>query len=238
MRIRNFISAAAAVLALVGLATTAMAAPVTTPAGIGPGDQYRLAFVTSLTMNPQSSDIADYNDFVTSVANGVAELAALGTTWTAIGSTASVDARDNTSTNPNTDGVGVPIYLLDGTTKIADDYADLWDGHIAGAIAVYETGAPYAGADVVWTGTDNDGTASPVLWNSGPLGSAVPTYGDPYDQWAWVNYAGWAQTDYASSIFAISGLLPVPASDVPAPGGLVLFGFGLAVLVRARRRSA
>ena len=39
------------------------------------------------------------------------------------GCTAAVDARDNTSTT----GTGVPIYWLDGT-KVADDYADFYDG--------------------------------------------------------------------------------------------------------------
>ena len=44
-----------------------------------------------------------------------------------VGCTAAVDARDNTGTNTNTDGTGVPIYWLNGN-KAADDNADFYDG--------------------------------------------------------------------------------------------------------------
>ena len=40
-----------------------------------------------------------------------------------VGSTAAVDARDNTKTT----GTGVPIYWLNGA-KVADNYADFYDG--------------------------------------------------------------------------------------------------------------
>ena len=109
---------------------TADAAPITLPIGLNPGDEYRLAFVTSTTRDATSTDIAVYNAFVTAAANTQAELLALGTTWTAIASTFTVDARDNTATNPIEDGAGVPIYLLDGLTKIADNYSDLWDSSL------------------------------------------------------------------------------------------------------------
>ena len=84
------------------------------------GDQYRLIFVTSQSRNAFANSIANYNSWVRGIANGVTELAALGTTWMAIGSTAAVDARDNTGTNPNV-STGVPIYLLDGSTKVVDN---------------------------------------------------------------------------------------------------------------------
>ena len=41
-----------------------------------------------------------------------------------VGSTAAVDARDNTSTT----GRGVPIYWLNGA-KVADHYADFYNGN-------------------------------------------------------------------------------------------------------------
>ena len=40
-----------------------------------------------------------------------------------VGSTAAVDARDNTGTT----GTGVPIYWLNGA-KVANNYADFYDG--------------------------------------------------------------------------------------------------------------
>ena len=40
---------------------------------------------------------------------------------------AAVNARNNTGTNTNTTGAGVPIYWLNGN-EVADDYADFYDG--------------------------------------------------------------------------------------------------------------
>lgn len=91
---------AIAVALILGAASESRAVPITQPTGLNPGDQYRLVFATSTTRDATSSNIADYNAFVTGVADSVPELLLLGTTWTAIASTASVDARDNTSTNP------------------------------------------------------------------------------------------------------------------------------------------
>jgi len=55
------------------------AAPVVIPPGLGPGDTYRLALVTSGVRDGNSSNIADYNAFASAAANSVTELAALGT---------------------------------------------------------------------------------------------------------------------------------------------------------------
>ena len=126
-------------LAAAGVSSTAYAMPITVPTGLNPGDQYRLAFVTSTTRDATSTVIADYNAFVTGVANAVTDLAALGTTWTAIASTQTVNARDNTSTDPTTDGTGHSIFLLDGD-KLADDYVDLWDGSIDTSLTVDQFG--------------------------------------------------------------------------------------------------
>ena len=98
------------------------AAPITVPTDLNVGDTYRLAFVTSTTTAATSTDIAFYNAFVTGVANTQAELADLLTTWSVIGSTAALDARDNTGTNPTS--TGVPIYRLDDT-RITDHQTPL-----------------------------------------------------------------------------------------------------------------
>jgi len=121
---------------LFNAASEGFAAPLTLPTSLGPGDTYRLAFVTSTASNSTSTDVADYNAFVTGVANSVPELAALATTWTAIGSTATVDARDNTGTNPGA-GTGVEIYLLNNTL-LASNNLDLWDGSVANSLNVNE----------------------------------------------------------------------------------------------------
>jgi hypothetical protein len=102
------------------------------------GDKYRLIFVTSEKTTFSSTDIATYNTFV----QGLANAAGLGTstlgsvTWKAVGSTATVAARNNTGTNPDVNGPGEPILRMDGTFVIATNYADLWNGiyitHVAG----------------------------------------------------------------------------------------------------------
>jgi hypothetical protein len=84
--------------ALVSADTVSQAQPIPVPSDLDPGDPYRLAFVTSTARDGTSSNIADYNAFVTGVANTVTELAALGAGWTAIVSTDAVDAVDNTDT--------------------------------------------------------------------------------------------------------------------------------------------
>ena len=71
------------------------------------------------------------------------------------------------STGTPTSTSGIPIYLIDdANTKIADNYADLWDGSIDAKIDVTATGAAppeYLGASPgVWTGTLADGEIFPL----------------------------------------------------------------------------
>ena len=54
--------------------TTASAQPITVPAGLHPGDQYRLAFVSSETTQATSTNITVYNNFVNRYANLVPQL--------------------------------------------------------------------------------------------------------------------------------------------------------------------
>ena len=58
-------------------------------------------------------------------ATGHAAIRAYSAGFRVLASTEAVDARDNTATT----GTGVPIYWLDGN-KLADDYADLYDGEL------------------------------------------------------------------------------------------------------------
>jgi hypothetical protein len=155
------------------LVPLASAAPTTLPSDLSPGDEYRLAFYTSTDHDATSGDIADYNLFVTSLANAVAELASLGTTWTLLGSTAAINARDNTSTNPAVDGAGVPIYLLNDT-QLATDYSDLWDGTILTPLTVTEDGV-VDDLRTVWTGSGADGTG----WDGFELGPTAVAFGSP-----------------------------------------------------------
>ncbi|MCB1738411.1 MAG: PEP-CTERM sorting domain-containing protein [Gammaproteobacteria bacterium] len=227
------ISALAVALSVLAiLSGTVHAAPITTPAGISEGDSYRLIFRTSIGRDGTSGDIADYNAFVTSVANSVSELAALGTTWTAVVSTTGIDARDNTGTNPFADGVGEAIYLLDGMTKIADNYADLWDGSIDSFLNIDENGN-FNGGGNTWTGSVIDGTKAPY----GGLGEAAYGYaGLPNATNSnWMQAAAPILTTELQ-FFAISGVLPASSSSVPLPGTLAVLALGLAGMPALRRR--
>jgi PEP-CTERM motif len=208
-----------------GLAWGAHAAPVTVPLGLNPGDEYRLVFVTSTTRDATSTNIADYNAFVSAAANTQQVLVALGTTWTAIASTGAVDARDNTGTNPFV-VTGVPIYLLDGVSLVANDNADLWDAAIANPIMINESGA--ALNTLVWTGTTRFGIAGPGFPQGSPLGSVtndvirgISSSVGP----SWVDGTG-TPAAALSSFYALSGVLIAP-TVVPEPGTLFLFMLGL-----------
>jgi hypothetical protein len=92
---------AIAVAAVLGSASESRALPVTQPTGLNPGDQYRLVFVTTTSTTANlPGGIAAYNAIVQAEAASEPSINALGTTWHAVGSTAAVDARTNTGTDP------------------------------------------------------------------------------------------------------------------------------------------
>lgn len=174
-----------------------------------------------------STNIADYNNFVTAVANDVPELALLGTTWTVIGSTATVDARDNTGTNLNV-ATGAPIYLLNDT-KLADSNSDLWDGTIDTAFEVNEFGNTVATVNM-WTGTSPDGTENVGF----ALGTVSAIYGNSSITTGWI-LQGQAATSAARPLYAISGNLIAP---IPIPAALWLFGSAIGLLGWMRRKAS
>lgn len=196
----------ALVIAGVIACTSALAQVVTVPPGLSPGDQYRLVFITRDTTTALSSDIADYDAFVTSQANQSALLVALPTTWRVIGSTAAVSAKAHTSTDDSPPGPnGVPIYRLDGVV-IAYNYDDLWDGSIQNPLNVSQDGAVLFGA--AWTGTDPTGVA--VSGNE--LGAVDQTVTDGTSAGT---ITSWIQTGpYTAAVpqhlYVTSGVLTVP----------------------------
>jgi hypothetical protein len=225
-------------LLISGVFATTMAsqaAVITMPSGLSHGDQYRIVFVTSTTIQATSSDISTYNAHVTAAAALNPDLAVIEgtveqtTTWTAIGSTDSVNARDNTSTTGA--GTGIGIYLLNDTA-IATSYTDLWDGTIANLFNVDEQGdsGPYANSQV-WTGTNGDGSTG-----NDPLGTATPEFGKTNLTGVniWINRlsgSSWPNTD-TYHLFAISGIL-----TVPEPSSTALLGLGGLALMLRRKRS-
>ena len=100
------------------------------PNAVGAGETFRLMFLSTTTRNGSSTDIADYNTHVqAAAAAGHADIRPYSADFTAIGSTAAVNARDNTQTgSTHTDA---PIYWVHtGQSRgaVADNYADFYDG--------------------------------------------------------------------------------------------------------------
>jgi hypothetical protein len=221
-------------VAIVLVCGNALAQIVTTPPGLNPGDPYRLAFVTNAQTLATSGNISFYNDYVTDVANtGPGLLAPLGLDWIAIASTANIDARDNTGTNPNT-SAGVPIYNLDGLFVAANN-ADLWDGTLVNPINVSELGTepPLTLNDrQTWTGTRGDGTGDPGFLLSGGSGQAASgRWSITANDW-WVRVTTNQQNSREFSVYGISGQL----TAVPEPSATMLLLTGGIFLFGGRRR--
>jgi hypothetical protein len=184
--------------------------PATSAAWQG-GDQYRLIFVTSTTSDASSTDISTYNTFTQGVANTVG-LGAV--TWKAVASTTAVDARDNTGTNPTSMGVGV--FLMNGSTAIANNNADLWNAMASnldikwdenGAAIRTDLTVGYGEWGPVWTGTKSDGTSD----NGKELGSGGNvTFGLGFHDGGsqWVQRSSGSRTDQRM-LFGLSEPLTV-----------------------------
>jgi hypothetical protein len=213
-----------------GISSTFGTPIITVPAGLNPGDHYRLAFVTDGLTNAASTEIATYNAFVTQQAALAPELASLGTTWNIIGQTWIISAFDNTNNGSATS----PIYGLDGLL-IATDHANLWSGilgpivwsaSLINPIKIAPSGANRSGA-TVWTGSYPDG-----LQGGEPLGYSNPQSGlagHSGRQWV-LNYA-W-DSPQLFPVYGISGDL----TATPEPGSAILFATGLLAVALQRRR--
>ncbi|BCX47931.1 PKD domain-containing protein [Haloferula helveola] len=133
------------------------------------GDTYRLIFLTSQTTDATSTDIATYNTFVQGVAAASSTYPDLGNgSWKIVASTETVDARDNTGTNPGS-GTGVAVFLMDGVTKAANDNADFWDGFIENTVSLDENASALV-ENRVFTGSNFNGTSVGTGGGDKPLG--------------------------------------------------------------------
>jgi hypothetical protein len=213
------------------------AAVITAPGNLNYGDQYRLVFVSRFTWWGDGTDISAYNTMLTNDANSIFSdplVSALNSNWYLIGSTAAVDARDNTNTNPVTDGAGVPIYNLVGL-RVANNNSDLWDGSIQNLINIDNTGASPCCSASVWTGS----TTAGVEWSSWGIGNSSASQGYwGYTSSAWIQNGNTSSTAQSSGqlryLYAMSDTL----TYIPLPGTLWLFGSGLLGLIGMARRKA
>ena len=182
------------------------------PSGLNDGDKFRLLFVTSTLRDATATAISTYNTFVQTAAKGghSAITDSCGNLFKVVGSTATVNARDNTGTT----GAGMPIYWLNGA-KLADDYTDFYDGNWDDYTPKLESGGAI-GTLSVWTGSNQDGTkhSSEFLGASGDVRWArpSPTY-NPTN-------AGGTNRGTSLAFYALS---PVFHVGTPTPTGSLTF---------------
>ncbi len=190
-----------------------------TPSGLNPGDKFRLLFQTSTRRDATSTDIAVYDTYVqVRAAAGHTAIQPYSSLFKVVGSTASVDARDHTSTT----GTGHPIYWLNGP-RVAANYAGFWSDNWENWATTdrRKEDGTQGDNDWHWTGTDEDGTK-----HSNPLGntgtdvrrgqfSTGASSRNPISHW---------NTDKTQnhSFYALSPVFRVP---VPAPTGPVPAAF-------------
>jgi len=177
------------------------------PAGLNPGDEFYIIFVTSTSRDATSTDINDYNTHV----NTAADLSSTkGTddasiTWRVVGAT----AADNQCDPYNGDGTAnTPTYNLNGDI-IATDRTNILDGAIDNDIMYNQQGID-VGVVRVWTGCNTDGSADAGN-ELGHIGTVV-TRGNAYNNGGfWINSGTDTHTD-PSRFYAISPKLTVPAA--------------------------
>ena len=212
---------------------------LTTPPGLVPGDTFRVVFLTDGTTLATSSNIDYYNTFVNTQAGSVT-YDGQAVTFTAIGSTSTVNAIDNIPGSSS-----APVYLVNGTevaSSTTTATGGLWSGTIMSPIDLDLAGK--TGPLVpVWTGTQASGIGSPDVPLGGTntsLGLAVSVVGDPASvNSTWVDLIDGPNAVNSSPMYGISEVLTV-AQSVPEPSSAVLIvtglGVGLAV-AWARRRA-
>ena len=149
-----------------------------TPSGLVGGDKFRLMFRTGTgSLSPNSSDIEVYNMYVQGQANASnahADIKAYHSWFRVLGSTADVDARDNTQTTSS--DTNAAIYWLNGA-KVADNYGDLYDGSWDSEAAADRRGSSSSAERLFWTGTTNSGQEAFSGSNSRALGQSIVSFG-------------------------------------------------------------
>ncbi len=190
------------------------------PLGLGAGETFRLLFMTEDHRDATAADIGVYDAHVREAArDGHAAIRRYADHFRVVGSTAAVDARDHTRTNPNNAGhTDAPIYWLNGERVAANNagfWSDTWENW-AMADRRFESGERSTSNDWPWTGTRTDGAkeANPLGASNARRGRFSTTDADTGP----ISYNTIASTqDHA--FYGISPLFRVEPTPVNAPPG-------------------
>jgi hypothetical protein len=222
---------------LVGGTASATQISLSTPAGLNPGDQFRFLFLTSGTQAATSTDIADYNTFVNSRAFGATYEGSV-VNWKAVGSTATVDARDNIGGF----GTNVPVYLTNGTLLAGDlttstSNKGLWSGSLFTTPTIGIFGNSVT-TNFAYTGSNKDGTGR----TDRQLGASLVRYGDPtsnVDNFGWYFSATGMPNNVGANFYGVSSELTVPNAvpeiDPAGMGSVLALVLGSLGLLERRR---
>lgn len=211
------------------MASATLRAEVVRPIGLAPGSVYQIIFSTTGITAATSAEISYYNDFVTTRARSAEDIAfaeqiggpvihhvslPAGATWRAVGSTPTVDARDNAPS------YGVPIYNTRGELVAA---SSIYTGSLLTPVRFDEFGSEpnvlFIGT--IRTGTDSFGYGVPGLTLGSASGQAVHGAYNLSDE-RWID-AGTIRTAGGAALYALSG----PITYLPEPSGIALVSSAL-----------
>ena len=185
-----------------------------TPSGLSTGDTFRLMFRTGTgSRSSNSSDIEVYNMYVQGQANASnahADIKAYHSWFRVLGSTADVDARDNTQTTSS--DTNAAIYWLNGA-KVADNYGDLYDGSWDSEAAADRAGSSSSAERTFWTGTTNSGQEAFSGSNSRALGQSLVSVGRLNGAGSPLSANQTGTPDASFSYYALSGVFVVPFTN-------------------------
>jgi hypothetical protein len=204
---------------------------------LNPGEMYRVVFMTFERGKAEDTDIVVYNDRVIAAAILGSVTSPLSLSWSALASTAAVNAQANTGVL-NSDFTPVSFFNTNGD-RIATSGADLWSGSLSIPIQYDENGSGTGnenaeGEFFTWTGTDEAGATldplgpPPVGENAGAARFADANATN--SQWM---SKSTNPSDFQRSLYGVSEKVTV----VPEPSTALLLGSGLGLVGLVRRRA-
>jgi hypothetical protein len=206
---------------------TASATLIESIAALDDGDKYRVLFVTSTLRDAKSSEITDYNTFVSNAAVSGSVTGSMGLTWKALASTENMNAQDNIGVY-NGDNSSITMFNTSGQI-VASSGADLWDGVLDNPI-LYDESAEQR-REFVWTGSHEDGGTGVSL--GGVEATAGYTSNESESGVHW----DVRDTQWSYALYSVSSVVVKTQTDVPEPGTVILLSLGLAGLSFARYRK-